>query len=149
MKAKDIKYRLTGMNIGPIGASWEKITTERDKAQKVITFLEDRRVLYSLTDAEVPNDCIQSVLEIRGVLTTELQDLEARSKLGPQLRAMRAACRKFVDALPKKGFSQQEFLTALGELRGVLGIHVATIAARYGLDVEDNLASIFPTSDTD
>lgn len=40
-------------------------------------------------------------------------------------------------------------MTALGELRGVLGIHLAIIAAHYELDVEDDLASIFPIPDTD
>jgi len=46
--------------------------------------------------------------------------------------------------LSNRQSSHQEFLTALGELRGVLGIHLVTIAAQYELDVEDDLASIFP-----
>lgn len=149
MKGKDIKYRLTGLSIGSIGASWEKIKTERDKAQNVVTFLEDRRVLYGPFDLEVSNHCIQSVLEIREFLTTELQDLPARSKFAQHLRAMRASCRKFLDALSNKQSSHQEFLTVLGELRGVLGIHLATIAAQYELDVEDDLASIFPIADAE
>lgn len=149
MKAKDIKYRLTGLSIGSIGASWEKIKTERDKAQNLITFLEDRRVLYGPFEDEVPDHCIQSVLEIRKFLTTELQDLPARSKFAEHLKAMRASCRKFLDALPNRRPSQQTFLTALGELRGVMGIHMATIAARYELDVEDGLASIFPGIDAE
>ncbi len=149
MKGQDIKYRLTGLSIGSIGASWEKIKTERDKAQKLVTFLEDRRVLYGPFDLEVSGHCIQSVLEIRKFLTTELQDLPARSKFAQHLRAMRASCRKFLDALSKKQSSHQEFLTVLGELRGVLGIHLATIAAQYELDVEDDLASIFPIVDAE
>jgi len=35
---------------------------------------------------------------------------------------------------------------ALGELRGVFGVHVAQIAAKYGVDVEEGLASILPLS---
>jgi hypothetical protein len=147
MKSKDIKYRLTGISVGTVGASWEKIKTERDKAQGVITFLEDRRVLYTPYDFEVPHHCIESVLEIRKFLTAQLQDLDVRTKLAKHLRAMRASCRKFLDALPKGHSPSQVFMTALGELRGVLGIHLAIIAAHYGLDVEDNLASIFPVAD--
>ena len=40
-----------------------------------------------------------------------------------------------------------EFNQALGELRGVFGIHIGMIAAKYGLDVEDELASILPEAD--
>jgi hypothetical protein len=36
---------------------------------------------------------------------------------------------------------------AIGELRGVVGVHVAQLAVRYGLDVEDELAQILPTAD--
>jgi hypothetical protein len=36
------------------------------------------------------------------------------------------------------------FNGALGEMRGVFGIHIAKLAAQYGLDVEDDLASILP-----
>jgi hypothetical protein len=39
--------------------------------------------------------------------------------------------------------------TALGELRGVFGIHIAKLAAEYGLDIEDDLASILPARDDD
>ena len=36
------------------------------------------------------------------------------------------------------------FFAALGELRGVFGLHIAKIAAQYGLDIEEDLASILP-----
>ena len=41
------------------------------------------------------------------------------------------------------------FNSALGELRGVFGIHVARLAAAHGLDVEDDLAAILPGKDDD
>ena len=40
-----------------------------------------------------------------------------------------------------------EFNGAIGELRGVFGIHVAKIAVAYGVDVENDLASIMPEQD--
>lgn len=40
-----------------------------------------------------------------------------------------------------------EFNGALGELRGVIGLHLARIAAQYGLDIEDDLARILPGAD--
>ncbi|MCK6577380.1 MAG: hypothetical protein L6Q98_04670 [Anaerolineae bacterium] len=36
------------------------------------------------------------------------------------------------------------FNDALGQMRGVFGIHIAIIATRFGLDVEGELASILP-----
>ncbi len=36
---------------------------------------------------------------------------------------------------------------ALGELGGVCGIHIAQIAVKYGIDLEEQLASILPTDD--
>lgn len=39
------------------------------------------------------------------------------------------------------------FLSALGELRGNFGVHLAFIAVKYGIDVEEQLAAIFPAAD--
>ncbi len=73
------------------------------------------------------------------------------------LRAMRAGCRKLLDTVQHDGervvafgFSRGHhaswvFLPALGELRGVFGIHLARIAALHGLDVEEPLSSILPS----
>jgi hypothetical protein len=44
------------------------------------------------------------------------------------------------------GFHNWTFGSALGELRGTFGIHVANIAAAFKLDVEDRLASILPAN---
>jgi len=41
-------------------------------------------------------------------------------------------------------YANRHFNSALGELRGVFGVHLAQIAAKYGLDIEDDLASILP-----
>jgi hypothetical protein len=51
----------------------------------------------------------------------------------------------------RRGGLNEEYLTAMGELRAIFGIHVASLAAKYDLEVEDELASIFPPmpSDTD
>ena len=40
------------------------------------------------------------------------------------------------------------FATAVGELRGVMGVHIAHLAARYTLDVSDEFATILPGSDS-
>jgi hypothetical protein len=98
---------------------------------------------------------------IRQFLTNEIGSLEPGSELAATLRAMRAACRKFLNSVgDEKGdvirFGGQRghwaswvFNGAVGELRGTFGVHVARLAAQYGLDVEDQLAAIIPARDID
>ena len=70
---------------------------------------------------------------------------------------MRSACRKFLDtvgwedseiiwhATDPGHFASWTFYSTLGEMRGIFGIHLARIATRFRLDIEDDLASILPT----
>lgn len=156
MKLAEIARRMTGLNIGPVGVSWEPPDDRRDAARRTITYLEDRRVLYAPEQMEVPDHCVRSVLEIRQWLTRELQG-GAEDDLTASLRAMRSACRKFLDAcsdpqVVRYGrdhghWASWRFNGALGEMRGVFGVHVAGIAVRYGLEVEDQLAVILPAAE--
>lgn len=107
---------------------------------------------------EVPEHCVHSVIEIRQHLSHELGPLEHEDELAKSLRAMRAACRKFLNTVQdgERGrdiiryghhhdhWASWKFNGALGEMRGVFGIHIAMLATEYGLDVEDELASILP-----
>jgi hypothetical protein len=126
-------------------------------ARRVIAMLEDRRVLYAPEEMEVASHGVQSVIEIRHRLSDELGKLDSGSELTASLLAMRAACRKFLERVGTDGrdgihhangwvFYSWTFGSALGELRGTFGIHVAKIAAAFKLDVEDRLASIVPAN---
>jgi hypothetical protein len=110
---------------------------------------------------EVPSHCVESVLRIREFLTSELGKLDAASDIAASLRAMRAACRKFpttVDAndpvpviygAEHGHYASWIFNGAVGELRGVFGVHIALLATKHGLDVEDELATIIPSAAED
>ena len=161
MNFTEIATRLTGFSCPLFGVSWNPPDAERTIAREIITFLEDRRVLYVPSEMEVPEHCAQSVLRIREFLTAQIGGIEAKSQLSTSLRAMRAACRKFLNTTVEDGgiilshggrwghFASWKFAGALGELRGAFGIHVAQIAAQNGLDVEDDLASILPGPEGD
>lgn len=155
MRFQEILARLTGLSTPIFGASWSPPEPHVAVARRVVTVLEDRRVLYVPSEMEVPDHCVRSVLEIRQFLTSELQALDSDSDLAQTLRAMRAACRKFLDTVGARhdivtfGFyrghwASWEFNGALGELRGVFGIHLARLAAAHGLDIEDDLATVLP-----
>jgi hypothetical protein len=115
-------------------------------------------VLYEPGQMEVPAHCVQSVIEIRHFLSAELGKLESKTDIGASLRAMRVACRKFLERVGTDGrdsilfanspghYESWTFYSALGELRGTFGVHVAKIAAQFKLDVEDHLASILPAN---
>lgn len=162
MRFKEVLSRITGISVPVFGIQWNPPKTKRAVAKRVLAFLEDRRVLYVPSEMEQPEHGVQSVLRIREFLTSELGQLvEDEGQLSQSLRAMRAACRKFLDTVGpqdgpavRNGFhhghhASWAFNQALGEMRGVFGIYVAILAAAYGLNVEGGLASILPIADCD
>ncbi len=158
MNFTEIIKHINGFSCPIFGVQWSPTELEIAKARRVIAFLEDRRVLYNPSEMEMPDHCVDSVIEIRHFLTGEIGGLHKDDALSKSLRAMRAACRKFLDAVQNGksrvvvrrqdgSYSSWIFNAALGELRGVFGIHVGMLAAQYGLDVEDPLAAILPEVD--
>jgi hypothetical protein len=158
MKLKEVLARVTGFSVPVFGVSWNPPQLEVASARRVLAYLEDRRVLYNPYHLEVAWECVQSVLDIRRFLTEAIGGLGADSKLANHLRAMRAACRAFLNATSygdgRHGPARQHwmgpyesaFFTALGELRAAIGLHVAAIAIMHGLDVEGDLATILPAA---
>lgn len=150
MKWTEIISRVTGLTLGPVGISFQPPEAEAAVARRILAFLEDRRVLYAPGELQAPSYCSQSVLQIRTFLTTEIGQLDSESQLVKDLRQMREACRTFLDFAQTQNDWQAfdpTFSVALGQLRGVFGKHVARIAVQYKLDVEDELATIFPARD--
>jgi hypothetical protein len=171
MKFSEIPARMTGFSTPLFGVSWEPATSDVAVARKVLTFLEDRRVLYVEEDREIADYCVDSVLGIRRFLTGVLGEGGLADDLTDHLRAMRAAGRRFLDRLhvdpdhddPAEIWTPTmqgrhwdpydwspfswSLPQALGELRATFGIHIGQIAAKYGIDLEDDLASILPAED--
>ena len=163
MKLSELMSRLTGISTPIGGVSWTSPEPDVAVARRVLVFLEDRRVLYAPYDLEIPRSCVESVFEIRRFLTREL-DGAVGDNLAGTLRAMRAACRKFLtETDPRTANWDREwdwpsrgrrglgssFDQALGELRGVFGVHIATLAARHGLDVPEALDATLPAADAE
>ncbi|MEN9159191.1 DUF6650 family protein [Xanthomonas perforans] len=161
MKFREVMSRITGISVPVFGIQWNPPEAECAVARRVLSFLDDCRVLYVPSEMEVPEHGVRSVLRIREFLTTELGGLSSDGQLVRSLKAMRAACRKFLDAVgPENGtivrnaferghYASWEFSQAMGEMRGVFGVYIAILAATYGLDVEPGLATIIPGRDKD
>lgn len=151
MKFERIYKNITGLSCPIFGIQWNAPIIEADEAQKIVTFLEDKRVLFNPVSMESASHCAQSVINIRSELTKALQNLPSDSNLAKQLKQLRKACQEFSDKL---GVPQLILLDhpvqismlerALFKLRQTCGLSVAEIAVAYGLDVEDGLASIIP-----
>ena len=98
MKFKNIIKRLNGISNPVFGVSWNPSTTDKDQAREIIAFLEDRRVLYNPSEMEMPDYCVQSVIEIRRFITQKVGTVQG-AELQESLMAMRASCRKFLDMI--------------------------------------------------
>lgn len=150
-----IVNKLTGISCPVFGISWNPDESEREIAKRIIVFLEARRVLYSSYELEAVLPVVDSVIDIRDMLTDEIPKMKKDSKLQECARAMRKACNKFLDKCKDeeefrkygtmKGYIENIiFLSAIGELRGVFGIMIGQISKSYGIDVEEQLARIIP-----
>jgi len=149
---KKIALSLTGISTPVFGISWNPPELERDIVRKLIVFLEDRRALFNPFDIEMPVYVDRSIIEIRHELTEILKILGENSDISQHVRALRAACRKFLDEITPQdrhryGRHEAEFFAALGELRAIFGIHIAQLCVKYGIDIEPELASLVPLAD--
>ena len=160
LKYTEIFNRLTGISCPIFGVSWDPPEIQRKIAQKIIIFLlEAKRVLYSLYQYETVHPVINSVVEIKNFLTSELPNINEKSELQCYVRAMRNACNKFLSkcrddddfrhyAIRPGNISNCIFTSAIGEMRGVFGIMIGQIVSSYGIDIEDDLVQIIPIDNT-
>jgi hypothetical protein len=156
----DLARRITGFSTPFFGVQWTPPSAERDAVRAFLSFLEDRRVLYTPYHLEVGGDVERSVHEIRRRCTEGLAALPDQSRATGPVRAIRAACRRFHDE-PRADFrnlyqrdfgefrDQAGFFTALGELRATIGAQIAILAVLYEVELEAELATILPAEDKD
>jgi hypothetical protein len=151
MEYKMILKNITGISTPFFGIQWNPPVVESDVAREVIVFLEDRRVLYGPEQQEGASYCRQSVELIRELLTEKMPQLSSNGEINRLLRALRTQCRKFCDEIGSPSFPslappvQKSILKReLEKLRLVAGRVVGALSVSYGIDVEDDLASIIP-----
>lgn len=135
----------------PIGGiSWEADKNEKDLAQSIVFFLEDRRFLYSPFEHEDYTWVVDSVLETRKQLSDALTDdsVNDLSVLSFSLISMRAACRVFLSKVSQRQGRPIEtgfyFILALGELRAQLGASILQVSVAYEIDLPDALEGVLP-----
>lgn len=150
----DIASQPTGISTLVFGMSWNPPEDKRETVRRLVAFLEDCRVLCTDFQMEYGPRVEKSILEMRAELTEVLKICSNDEELTGPIRAMHAACRKFLDELghpgsPRQMLSPHEAAMwhSLGEMWTIFGLHLARLCFAYGVDVEPELASIFSRAD--
>jgi hypothetical protein len=146
---KEIANRITGISLPVFGISWNPPESEREIVRETFIFLEDRRALYNDFAHEIDHEVAQSVLAIRNELTAALKRLPEGSEATPSFKSMRAACREYLDSTRGHDRGHRwsgpfSFMTQLGRLRAIIGVHVAYLAVKFGIDIEGELVRVVP-----
>jgi hypothetical protein len=139
-----------------IGASVASTRTDGDVAQGLVTYLEDKRVLFNPEHLEGESEVQYSVQEIRTQLTDALQQVDPKGPAAEAIKAMRAACRQYLDGprqhfqhmgVHMRGMNEPGFFLALGELRARFGVELKRLDNLFGITMEPQLRALFLAPD--
>jgi hypothetical protein len=149
LKGRELVTRLIGISTPIGGIGWKPPVDERNKARRLLVYLAGQRALHYPYNKDIGPFIVQSIVETRERLTRDIEAISKDSLLRKILRAMQAACRKFLDEneSPSAGYGwpyEAQLLSTLGELRALFGIHIAQIACAYDLEVDACLGDILP-----
>jgi hypothetical protein len=150
---RDIPWRsLTGIQIGPVGLSWQLNTPAHEVVRQFLIDLADRRVLFAKGCGSDRIDMIRSVGLIREAVTSALRQLPPKSGPSSSLELIRSECHKFqtrlevrgVDSITGKGPEEDLFLT-LGQFRSAVGFALSALAVTCEIDLPADFESILPS----
>jgi hypothetical protein len=146
-----LPWRLTGFSTPIAGVQWEHRDGDHEVVRRVLNALEDRRVLFAQYGAEVPEHCILSAIQIRKILTDEMNTRGISKGLERSLKDLRAVFAAFLDAMngekaQRRGLNQFGFTAALATLRSLVGERLSVLCADYRIEISGRLRQIVPDS---
>ena len=93
--------RVNGVSTPIGGFSFQPRESERELAQKLMKFLNNKRILYDLMEYEVLDHVVLSVQDVRKRLGEYLEEVDSESAIGKNMNSMQAACRTFLTKMQK------------------------------------------------
>ncbi|MCW1410746.1 MULTISPECIES: DUF6650 family protein [Rhizobium] len=168
IRVQEMLKRITGFSTPAFGIQWTPPASDRDAIRKFLALLEDRRALFNPLPAEVEDHVVSSIHMIRAECTTAVGILSKKAPGVAHVRAIGAACRRFLDEpYPtfddimdrrrdphfdrdehygglRRGTHPAAFFTALGELRAFVGTQIALLSAIYQIEIHGDLVRILP-----
>nr|WP_028047898.1 hypothetical protein [Cellulomonas sp. URHE0023] len=121
---------------------WEYLDGDSEIARRVVSILEDRRMLWLEYAWETPSECADSASRTRTELTAQINTLGIGRDLAQTLKEIRSLFADYMTDMPRLDFNGLE--VALGVLRRGVGERLAVIVSKYQLDVDERLATIIP-----
>lgn len=124
-------------------------------ARKIITFMEDRRVLWQTFDAEFPDRVRRSLDDLRLYLVNLQSELNNGSPLGRVLLSLVKTIHVFFNMVEHSDLAAlkcncedpewRRFSDALAVLRKAIGLQIDNLANVYGIEITSDLKSIVPS----
>lgn len=147
------RYRMTGVSAPFGGAQWERKDDDLEIARRVLNLLGDRRMLWRDFSVEIEEHCVGSADHTRKELAKLLDNPEIGPEMIRRVQLFQKLFRDFVDEIGPsdddwdrryRSMGTDPLSMALGRLHGLAGIQIGELAAEYGLEVSEELASIVP-----
>lgn len=146
---------MTGIKLpGGVGVTWEYEKDEKLIASTLLTFLENKRILFHPYVDRCPGNAIISVLELRKRIQSDMEQLDRNTYLHKTLSLMRNSINLFLEYASANCESvtsckdcrvrKTGCLKGLIEFRKEMGRCIAGICISFDLDVEEQLATIMP-----
>lgn len=116
--------------------------SERETVRKLINYLDNRRVLTDPHEWEKPDDCVQSVFDIR-VHLAHILDEQLSTELESDIKCIQTACRTFLtesQAIEKRRgrVGEMDMRRALDDFRDSTRAPIESIKLRYSAtDLKD------------
>jgi hypothetical protein len=120
-----------------------KAPTDPSSAKQLLTFMQQRGVLFVPLHGEYPPHVFESIKEIRTFLTQLQANLDAESPLAVIVDSINHACRHFMNTTSMNA-EYEEVLFGLGALRKIIGLNIGDLANLYGFTVSGPLRDAIP-----
>ena len=95
--------KITGVSSPVGGISWTYSESEEEKFRKLLCYLESKRLIVNPIEMELPDQCIQSAVEIKQFIVKMLCDFQFSREGEFLLKELCAACNDFLNGIdPRK-----------------------------------------------